>query len=182
MPILPAVQGTCPIRRSAADFIEAMRRRVEAGLLSGRPHPRWRYAVRRTGSSSLHISAAGWLTAFNVGLNEVDLHVVRPGVVRYDVRYWRWAGYCIVLCAVLGVTGLALLLFADVRGYVEAHPQWMVPGLSTEQNVLVAWASVLFWGFLWPWLLILLHKRPLRRLVERLISEVDAGATPASPA
>jgi hypothetical protein len=182
MPIVPAVQGTCSIRRSAADFLDAMKRRVEAGLPSGRPHPRWRYAVTHAGSTALHISAVGWLTAINVGLNEVDLQVVRPGVVRYDVRYWRWARYVIALCASLGAIGLALLLFADVRGYVAAHPHGMIPGLSMDQNVLVAWASVLFWGFLWPWLLIPLHKRPLRRLIERMISEVDAGAPPASPA
>jgi hypothetical protein len=51
----------------------------------------------------------------------------------------------------------------------------MIPGLSIEQHVLVAWAMVVFWGFVWPWLLIALHKRPLRRLIERLIAEVDAG-------
>jgi len=51
----------------------------------------------------------------------------------------------------------------------------MIPGLSTEQNLLIAWSMVLFWGFVWPWLLIHLHQRPLRRLLERVISEVDAS-------
>jgi len=30
--------------------------------------------------------------------------------------------------------------------------------------------------FVWLWLLIALHKRPLRRLVERIIREADAQA------
>jgi hypothetical protein len=34
----------------------------------------------------------------------------------------------------------------------------------------------LFWGFAWPWLLIALHKRPLRRLMNQIIVEVDAAA------
>jgi hypothetical protein len=34
---------------------------------------------------------------------------------------------------------------------------------------------VLFWGFVWPWLLVALHKRPVRRLLERIIAEVDAA-------
>lgn len=34
----------------------------------------------------------------------------------------------------------------------------------------------LFWGFVWPWLLIPMHKRPLHGLVVRLITEVDARA------
>jgi len=39
---------------------------------------------------------------------------------------------------------------------------------------------VLFWGFVWPWLVMLLHKRSLRRLIARLIAEVDAGAAPTA--
>jgi hypothetical protein len=53
----------------------------------------------------------------------------------------------------------------------------MLPSLSVDQNLLVAWFMVLFWGLVWPWLLIPMHKRPLRRLVVRLITEVDAQAT-----
>lgn len=35
---------------------------------------------------------------------------------------------------------------------------------------------VILWGFVWPWLLIALHKKPLRRLIAGLIAEVDAQA------
>jgi hypothetical protein len=52
----------------------------------------------------------------------------------------------------------------------------IIPSLSTDQNLAVAWVIVVFWGFAWPWVLIAMHKRPLRRLVERLIREVDAHA------
>ncbi|HEY8131013.1 MAG TPA: hypothetical protein VII12_03910, partial [Thermoanaerobaculia bacterium] len=56
------------------------------------------------------------------------------------------------------------------------HPASRFPGLSIDQNVAVAWAFAFFWGFVWPWNLILLHRRPLRRLMQRLIVEVDAAA------
>ncbi len=36
---------------------------------------------------------------------------------------------------------------------------------------------VFFWGFVWPWLLIALHKRPLHRLVARIVSDVDPGGS-----
>lgn len=36
---------------------------------------------------------------------------------------------------------------------------------------------VVFWGFVWPWILILLHKRPLHSLMARLITEVDAESS-----
>ena len=42
-----------------------------------------------------------------------------------------------------------------------------------NQNVALAWALALFWGFVFPWILIAMHRRPLRRLMDRLIAEVD---------
>jgi hypothetical protein len=92
------------------------------------------------------------------------------------VQYWRWAAYAVGLGGVLGLMGLALLLTLDVRGYITDHESARLPGLSIDQNLAIPWFMVLFWGFAWPWLLIALHKRPLRRLVERLVREVDAEA------
>jgi hypothetical protein len=50
------------------------------------------------------------------------------------------------------------------------------PGLSLDQNVAVACGMALFRGFAWPWILVAMHKRPVRRLMERLIADVDAEA------
>jgi hypothetical protein len=66
-------------------------------------------------------------------------------------------------------------LVMDLRRYIEEHPARMIPGVSTDQHVRIAWAMVLFWGFVWPWLLVALHKRPVRRLLERIIAEVDTA-------
>lgn len=172
MTLAPQTEGTVQIRSSAAQFLEAFRRRVAAGLLSGRPHPRSNYVIAEGASDRLRVRAADWWTAFNVGLNELELEP-RPGVVHYRVRYWRWAGYALGLGAMLGLIGVSLLLAFDVRGYIASHAASQIPGLSIDQNVAITWSMVLFWGFVWPWLLIALHKRPLRRLIARLISEVD---------
>ena len=69
--------------------------------------------------------------------------------------------------------GIVLLITLDVRGYIAGHSASRLPGLSLDQNVGIAWLMVLFWGFIWPWLLISLHKGPLRKLITRLIAEVD---------
>jgi hypothetical protein len=71
---------------------------------------------------------------------------------------------------------LSIRSTADVRGYITAHSTARLPRLSIDQNLLIAWAMVLFWGFAWPWLLVALHKHPLRRLIVRLVSEMDAAA------
>src|SRR5262245_43029793 len=81
------------------------------------------------------------------------------------------------LSAVLGLIGLVLLLTLDVRGYIEDDATARLSGLSVDENLGIAWIMVVFWGFVWAWLLIALHKRPLRRLVERLVREVDAQVT-----
>ena len=170
----PQIQGTVRIGSAADEFLEAFRRRIGASLLTGQPHPRSNYRLVETGPGHLVVHAASWWTAINVGLNELELHLPQGGSVRYQVRYWRWVQFGLALSAVLGLVGIVLLANLDVRGYIGRHSSSMLPGLSVDQNLRIAWLMVLFWGFVWPWLLIPLHKRPLRRLVERLITEVDS--------
>jgi hypothetical protein len=173
----PQIEGQVTIRSTAPTFSGAFHRRVGAGLLTGRPHPRSNYRIGETRPGLLAVHAADWWTAINVGLNEIDLELRHEGLVHYRVRYWRWAAYAIALGATLGSIGIALLLGLDLRGYLSSHSRSMVPGLSVEQNVAIAWMMVLFWGFAWPWLLIALHKKPLRGLVERVITDVDGQAS-----
>ena len=175
----PQTQGAVPIRSTAPEFLEAFRQRISTGLLTGRPHPRSNYRMSATGPDRLAVHAVDWWTAINVGLNELELRP-HPGSVRYRVRYWRWLQFGLALCGMLGLIGIVLLVSLDVRGYIEQHSASRVPGLSVEQNLLVAWFMVLFWGFVWPWLLVPIHKRPLRELVERIITEVDARVTPGT--
>jgi hypothetical protein len=33
-----------------------------------------------------------------------------------------------------------------------------------------------FWGFVWPWILIALHQKPLHQLMRRLIGDIDGSA------
>jgi hypothetical protein len=174
MSLAPRIEGRIAIRSSAAQFKEALCRRVEAGLLSGRPHPRSNYRVAHAGPEDLRIRAQGWWTAVNVGLNDVEVHLSRPGFVDFRVRYWRWSAFVIGLGSLLGIAGLVLLLAFDMRGYIAREPGARLPGLSIDQNLGILWGMVVFWGFVWPWVLIVLHKGPLRRLVKRLVAEVDA--------
>ena len=178
MTIAPEVHGSAPIRLAPPVFLERFRRRVGAGLLTGRAHPRSNYVVGPAGANGLHIRAADWLTALNVGLNELDLQIHQPGFVHYHIRYWRWAGYVLALSGGLGLIGVSLLLLTDVRAYILRSPGSMLPGVSVDQHLVIAWGMMLFWGFVWPWLLIVLHQRTVRRQVERIVREVDAAGGP----
>jgi hypothetical protein len=169
---LPRTAGAVPVRTQPEAFIQAFARRVETGLLG---QQRSRYAITRQERHGLAFRAADWPTALGVGLNDVEL-TITAGQARYAIHYWRWAAYAVGLSAAIGA-GLAILFLAlDVREYVDRDVLWMIPGLSTDQHVAIAWSMVAFWGLVWPWILIGLHKRPLRQLIERLISEVDQGA------
>ncbi len=174
--LTPHIAGTVAIRSSTTRFTQAFRQRVASGLLSGHPHPRSNYRVIQDAAGELRVHAADWPTAINVGLNDVELRFPHPGSVHYQVRYWRWASYVLALSGMMGFIGLGLLFTIDVRRYITRNATVRVPGLSVDQNALIAWALVVFWGFVWPWLLITLHKPFLRRLVERLVGEVDAAA------
>ena len=171
----PQIDGSLPIHSPPVEFARALERRVAAGLLTGAADRRSNYQLLGSGPDGIRVSATDWWTAFNVGLNDVELRFPLPGVVHYTVRYWRWAAYGIGLCGAMGVTGLVLLLGFDARGYFARNPASRFPGLSVDHSLFVAWTMTIFWGFVWPWILIALHKRPLHRLVARLVREIDAG-------
>jgi len=172
---LASVEGSKPIRSAPRAFVSAFARRIATGLFPGAPSKRTRYTVTREGGEGLQFRAVNWWTAITVGLNEVEL-AASGGRVRYAVRYPRWAVFVLALSALLGFVLIAFVLLYDVREYLARHPASTVPGLSLDQNVALTWAMALFWGFAWPWILIAMYKGPLRRLVERLIDEVDAEA------
>lgn len=168
-----SVQGTVDIQSDPTRFLSAFANRIETGLLQSTAERRNNYVVTRRDGQALAFRAANWWTAFNVGLNDVTLAVSSDGRVRYGISYGRWMGYGLVLCAAFGIGFIIFLLTYDIRAYLVEHPSSQLPGLSLDQNIAIAWAMALFWGFTWPWILTALHKRPLRRLMSRLIAEVD---------
>src|SRR5437867_7869443 len=135
-PMLASVEGTETIRSQPQAFIAAFVRRVKEGLLGSR---RSNYRVTRESADALEVRADDWLTAINVGLNEVDLAVSPDGTVHFAIRYPRWAGYVIALGAALALAFIAILLTFDIRSYIAGHPESRFPGLSIDQNVAVAW-------------------------------------------
>ncbi len=172
--------GTTNIRAKSAGFLSAFTRRVETGLLSGAPASRSRYLVTQKHDNTLRFRAETYWTAINVGLNDVQLTVDSDGLVTYTIRFLRWAGYVLGLGAALGIILVVMFTTIDLRSYIAAHRGSSVPGLSIDQNVTLAWGMVLFWALVWPWILIACHKRPLRRLMNRIIAEVDAVAMNAA--
>ncbi len=174
--ISPSTEGAASISVTPEAFLRAFAQRLAGGLLSGVSPNRNRYLLTKSEPRALRFHADGWPTAFNVGLNDVDLTLQSATTIHYRIRFMRWACYSAALGAAVGLSLIAFLVLFDVRTYIEQHPGPEYLGLSPEQNVAIAWAMALFWGFAGPWILVAMHKRPLRELMNRLIAEVDASA------
>jgi hypothetical protein len=83
------------------------------------------------------------------------------------VTYRRWAACCVALGALVGTALIACFLLAPaMRRDIAAH----------EGGAAVFWGSVAFWGFVWPWLLIALHKPFAKRCLNRVLTEIDSQA------
>ena len=179
MSALPHTHGERPIRSRAGAFIAAFAKRIGTGLLPGRipgqRSSRSRYAITERSGVSMRFTASDWPTALAVGLNDVEM-TASDGRARYEIRYGRWAAYVVTLGAAIGLALIALFLVLDMREYIERHPGSRIPGLTIGQNLAIAWAMAVFWGFIWPWILIAIYPGPLRRLMDRIIDEVDREA------
>jgi len=171
----PRFAGIVKIGSPGAEFLDRFERRVQAGLLTGKPHWRVRYAVTRRSDHELAFRACSLMTAINVGLNEVDLRILGDQSLEYVVSLRRWAAYAVVfgvsLCGLLGTALIAcFLLMPGLRSDIAAY----------DGGATVFWGSVVFWGFLWPWLLaallIPMHKRFARQCLIHIIDQVDSQA------
>ena len=152
------VEGSAPIKAPPRSFIEKFVGRIETGLLPG-SRSRNRYRVTQQSGDALSFRAEDWWTAIAVGLNDVQLTGDPGGVVRYSIQYPRWSAYVLILGAVLGIVFVVMMFTLPV----------------TKQTAAIALPIALFWAFVWPWILIAIHRRPLRRTMERVIAEVDAA-------
>jgi len=167
----PEFSGTFSLERIRPDFISALAERVRRGLFPGASERRNRYKVMNESEGELRFRSEGLLSAISIGWNDVqvqtDLAPEIPGAppkIHYRVAFFNWAAYGVALCgfiAVCLIVGLSTFGGKNVRDY---------PAAKT-----IFWVMVVFWGFVWPWILVALHKRPAATALERLFAEVNGG-------
>ncbi len=150
-----------------------MKARVEAGLLTGKPHWRSRYVVTRQTDQELALRAADIMTAINVGLNDVTLRLAGNRNVEYSVSYVRWAAFVVGLGALFGIAFVLAFLFWDIERSISRYSFVADAGLNRILGLTLFWGLVLFWAVVWPWILIVFHKPFARKLLNRIIQEVD---------
>lgn len=172
----PRFTGTIEVASRAPAFFEAMKTRVRHGLLTGKPHWRSRYVVTGHTEREMTIRACDFITAINVGLNEVVLRAPGNRSVEYSVSYLRWAAYVVGLGAVLGIAFIIGFLFWGIESQLDRYALVADPALNRTIGLVLFWALVVFWAGIWPWILIAMHKPFARKLLDRIIREVDSAA------
>ncbi len=167
----PSFRGVYRPKVLADDFIDRLAARVESGLFPMASPGRNRYTITERLGTRLRFRSVGILTGINIGLNDVAIRLDdRNREISYDVSYWTWAKYSLYLCGgIAGVLGLALL--ATLLGVPMFGGDARLP---TNLMLLVSVPMILFWGVLWPWILIALHKRPAAGCLTRIFDEVNA--------
>src|SRR5713226_5701044 len=119
-----------------------MARRIESGLLTPGSRRRANYVVRSKSSDAISFSADDFWTAFNVGMNDVDLRRAEANRVGYHGSFGRWAAYAAIQgLAVMGAVLIGVLLLPGGHAAVDRYGGWGWPLLI----VLLA-----FFGVVWP--------------------------------
>jgi len=162
----PAYEGVIELGAVPDDFTERVARRVESGLLVPGSRRRADYVVRSRSQDAVSFAARGFWTAYNVGLNEVELR--RDGLHRiaYHGSFRRWAAYA-------AIHGLALT--GAILAVVLAWPGARDQVSQTPYGWPVLLGLLVFFGLLWPWVLVAIHRRMVPWSLVRIVQEVAAG-------
>lgn len=166
-PFAPEFEGEMTFASLPDDFVERLRKRVAAGFLCPGIRARADYRVDATDRDRIRIEAHGFLTAYNIGLNEVTVSRSGPHRLRYQVRYWRWTWYAVANSL---LPGLFIVLTA------ACFPGTRVAYTTAPGGLPAVLAILGFFSFAWPWILTALHRRFAEQALQRILRETLAGA------
>ena len=164
-PFVPEFEGEITLDPVPEDFVARLARRVEAGFLSPGMRSRADYRVASSDRDSITIRAHGFLTIYNVGLNEIVLTRQGAGTLCYRVTFWGWTRTAVVHGLLLGAIFVALYVFV---------PQMRRDVASYSHGFALLWSIVGFLCVLWPWLLAAMHRGPARQALLRILRETLA--------
>jgi hypothetical protein len=172
-PFVPKFDGRLEVDQIPNDFVARIRKRVEEGfLVRGYRSRRTSYTVRSATSDEIILAAENFLTAYNVGLNNVHVRRGGPTTLLYQVSFWRWTWTAVAHGAMLGL--LLLVCFATI-------PEMRREVAAYSFGPVILTGLLVFFSLLWPWILTAVHrpiaKKTLLRILrgDEVISAANAG-------
>jgi hypothetical protein len=166
----PRFEGEVSSDRIPDDFLARIERRVRDGLFIPGSRVRANYRVLSSSREALAFEAADFLTAWNVGLNDVELRRSTPSTIAYRVGFGRWTRYCVIQGALLGA------ILAGCYAFIPAMRRDVA---SFPNGPVIFWGMAIFWTLCWPWLLTALHRPFARRALDRILLEELGRSAPA---
>lgn len=164
--LLPQFEGHLTLDPLPEDFATRVQRRVESGLLAPGRRDRADYEITSKDRTGLTFVARGFLTTYNIGLNEVTVGRSGANRIRYQVSYWGWARIAVAHGLLLGaVLAAAFALYPPVRRDIVEY----------RHGLLMFWGMAAFWCLIWPWLLSALHKPHAERALRQILAETLSG-------
>ncbi len=164
---IPRFSGELEFRALPDDLVTTLESRIQEGFLVRGNHARSNYRICSSTNDSITICADDWWTAINVGLNEVRLRREGDRRITFEVSFWRWTGYCVMLGTLIFVVLLSIFVFTD----------WMEPWLPQNRLETLGSLSIgIFFCLCWPWILTEFHKKPAARCLVRILHEIFADA------
>jgi hypothetical protein len=158
----PSFTGSYKPESFSQDFIEKLTERLRGGLFPTASDRRNRYEIATQSNGFIRFRSVNLLSGINIGLNDVSIQVDRDKKeVSFKVTYWTWAKYSVGLGLIIGCLGIAGRLLLMPESY------------SSPNFEVIFWPSILFWCFVWPWLLIAMHRGPARKCLTRILDEVN---------
>lgn len=162
----PTYRGSIELDTVPADFTDRIERRVESGLFVPGSRTRANYVVCDKSPDQIRFMANDFLTAYNIGLNTVVLKRTGQHTITYRGRFWKWALFAVVQAFVIAtLIGLALLALPGAREQISGYPG----------GLLLVGALLVFFGLIWPWILVAIHGRFAARAVERIVRQAVAA-------
>ena len=163
-------------QRLSDNFLDNLTKRIQAGLFPQASERRNRYVIKNRTENQLRFCSFGLLTGAYIGLNDVTIQVESGGGidrrVAYQVRYWAWILYCIILglCIVLSLVAYRFLICPGWFAYWWYKQPKFFHSIYGE---IIFWFFIVFFGLLWPWILCVLHKKNARKMLLRIFDEVN---------
>lgn len=166
----PGYSGSYKPESLRSDFIWMLAARVDKGLLPKTSKGRNKYEIVYATENTIRFRAVNFLSGINIGLNDVCIKVDREaGTIEYNVSFWTWARYCIFLCLGIGLALGVLFLMPLMGLYIFSRSYY--PPLAEIKDW--SFPMVIFWGVIWPWILIIVHKRSAEKYLIKILDDVN---------
>jgi hypothetical protein len=162
----PVYGGAIEMETIPSDFTDRIERRVESGLFIPGSRSRANYVVCNKEADEIRFMANDFVTAYNVGLNDVVLKRSGQHTITYRGKFWRWAIYAAAQALVIAtLILLALLAAPGARDQISSYRfGWVYIGVL-----------LVFFGLIWPWILVALQRRFAPRALERIVRQAIAA-------